>query len=201
MIVYVESNFVLEVAFAQEELEACDSIIELAESGSIDLFVPAISVSEPYEVVVRRTRHRVDLYNQLTVELTQLSRSQPYSQIVDQSQEIVSLLISSGQVEKLRLDSTLSRILGCAGVLPINGETLRSAIGFQSSLDLSPQDSLVYAAVVNHLDSTPADRKCFLNRNAKDFLIPDIESQLAASQCVMIPKFSDGVEYIRKSLE
>ena len=197
MIVYVESNFVLEIAFAQEESEACDSIIELAESANINLFIPAISVSEPYEVILRRSKHRVELNSQLAVELTQLSRSRPYSQIVERSQEIVSLLISSGQDEKLRLDSTLSRILGCAGVLPINGETLRSGIEFQNSLNLSPQDSLVYAAVVNHLDSTPADEKCFLNRDSKDFLIPDIESQLAAFGCVMIPKFSDGLEYIR----
>ena len=200
MIVYVESNFVLEIAFAQDELEACDSIIELAESGNIDLFIPAISVSEPYEVILRRSKHRVELNTQLAIELTQLSRSRPYSEIVERSQEIVSLLVSSGQDEKLRLDSTLSRILGCAEVLPIAGDTLRSAIYFQSSLSLSPQDSLVYAAVVDHLVSTPPDDKCFLNRNSKDFLIPDIESQLAAFQCVMIPKFNDGVEFIRKFL-
>lgn len=200
MIVYVESNFVLEIAFAQDESEACDSIIELAESGNINLFIPAISVSEPYEVILRRSKHRVELNSQLAIELTQLSRSRPYSEIVERSQEIVSLLVSSGQDEKLRLDSTLSRILGCAGVLPIAGETLRSAIEFQSSLSLSPQDSLVYAAVVEHLVSTPSEEKCFLNRNSKDFLIPDIESQLSAFQCVMIPKFSDGVEFIRRYL-
>ena len=200
MIVYVESNFVLEIAFAQEESEACDSIIELAEFGSINLFIPAISVSEPYEVVVRRTRHRLDLYNRLTLELTQLSRSRPYSQIVEQSQELVSLLISSGQDEKLRLDSTLSRILGCTGVLPINGETLVSAIEFQSRLNLSPQDSLVYAAVVTHLDSAPTDPKCFLNRNSKDFLIQDIDSQLESLGCQMIPRFAQGLEYIQRFL-
>lgn len=200
MIVYVESNFVLEIAFAQEESESCDSVLELAESGKINLYIPAISISEPYEVILRRSRNRVDLNNRLTVELNQLSRSRPYSEIADRSQEIVSLLISSGENEKLRLDSTLSRILDCAGVLPIEGITLRSAIEYQSSLNLSPQDSLVYSAVVNHLESTPAEEKCFLNRNSKDFLIPDIESQLAALQCVMIPRFSDGVEYIRNSL-
>lgn len=200
MIVYVESNFVLEIAFAQDESEACNSIVELAESGNINLVIPAISVSEPYEVILRRSKRRVELNSQLSVELTQLSRSRPYAEIIERSQEIVSLLISSGQDEKLRLDSTLSRILGCAEVIPIGGETLRSAIEFQSSLNLSPQDSLVYAAVVKHLDSTPPDQKCFLNRDSKDFLIPDIESQLAAFQCIMIPKFNDGVEYIRNSL-
>lgn len=199
MIVYVESNFVLEIAFAQEESESCDSILELAESGTIDLYVPAISISEPYEVILRRSRHRADLNRQLAVELKQLSRSRPYAQIVERSQEIVSLLVSSGQDEKVRLESTLSRILGCARVLPIDGTTLGSAIEFQNSLDLSPQDSMVYAAVVNHLNIAPMDDKCFLNRNSRDFLIPDIESQLASLGCRMIPNFAQGLEFIRSS--
>ena len=200
MIAYVESNFVLEVAFAQEESESCDSIIELAESRDIELFIPAIKVSEPYEVILRRSRNRVELNRQLAVELGQLSRSRPYSQIVERFQEIASLLLTSGDDEKLRLDATLSRILGCAEVIPIDGETLRSAIQYRSSLDLSPQDSQVYAAVVSHLSFAPAGAKCFLNRNSKDFLIPDIESELAAFQCVMFPRFDEGVEYIRNSL-
>ena len=197
---YVESNFVLEIAFVQEESEACESIVELAESGEIELLIPAISVSEPYEVILRRSRNRVELNRQLAVELGQLSRSRPYSQIVERSQEIVSVLLTSGEDEKLRLDAILGRILNCAEVIPIDGETLRSAIEYQSSLNLSPQDSQVYAAVVNHLNIPPAGEKCFLNRNSKDFLIPDIESQLAALQCVMIPRFNDGVGYIRNPL-
>lgn len=197
---YVESNFVLEIAFAQEESEACESIVEFAESGEIELLIPAISVSEPYEVILRRSRNRVELNRQLAVELGQLSRSRAYSQIVERSQEIVSVLLTSGEDEKLRLDAILSRILECAEVIPIDGETLRSAIKFQGSLDLSPQDSQVYAAVVSHLNIPPPGEKCFLNRNSKDFLIPDIESQLEALQCAMIPRFNDGVEYIRNSL-
>ncbi len=58
MIVYVESNFVLELAFLQEEHESCDELITLAESHSIKLVVPAFSIVEPYDVLVRRSRQR-----------------------------------------------------------------------------------------------------------------------------------------------
>ena len=37
MIVYVESNFVLELAFLQEEHDSCDAIIGLAETGRVEL--------------------------------------------------------------------------------------------------------------------------------------------------------------------
>lgn len=37
MIVYVESNFVLEVALQQEQHESCNSIIQMAEEGKLQL--------------------------------------------------------------------------------------------------------------------------------------------------------------------
>ena len=47
MIVYVESNFVLELALLQEEHQSCDSIVGLAKSLTIDLAIPAFSLAQP----------------------------------------------------------------------------------------------------------------------------------------------------------
>jgi len=47
MIVYVESNFVLELAFLQEEYERCLELLRLAESQDIHLVLPAVSIGEP----------------------------------------------------------------------------------------------------------------------------------------------------------
>ena len=200
MIVYVESNFILEMAFAQEESQACESIITLAESGTIQLNIPAISVTEPYEVITRRTKSRLELSRQLGAELRQLSRSQTYSQIVERSRDVVSLLATSAEEEKQRLDETLTRILECSEVMPLDGATLRSAIAFQATLNLAPQDSIVYAAVVNHLNTAPREPKCFLNRDSRDFLIEDIDSQLTSLGCQLIPQFTQGLAYIQRSL-
>lgn len=43
MIVYVESNFVLELALRQEEHGACERILEHAEANHIELVIPAYS--------------------------------------------------------------------------------------------------------------------------------------------------------------
>lgn len=56
MIVYVESNFVLELAFLQEECAQAEEISKLAESGEIQLAIPAFSGGEPYERMIRRSR-------------------------------------------------------------------------------------------------------------------------------------------------
>lgn len=35
MIVYVESNFILELAFAQDEASSCEDVLDLAETRAI----------------------------------------------------------------------------------------------------------------------------------------------------------------------
>jgi hypothetical protein len=49
MIVYVESNFILELAFLQEEHGEAETLAKFAESGQIQLAVPSFSGSEPYD--------------------------------------------------------------------------------------------------------------------------------------------------------
>jgi hypothetical protein len=47
MIVYAESNLVLELAFQQEEHESCLALLDLAWSKEIVLVLPAFSIGEP----------------------------------------------------------------------------------------------------------------------------------------------------------
>src|SRR5262245_23253962 len=119
MIVYVESNFVLELAYLQEENESCDETLKLAEAGRIKLVLPAYSVGEPYEAWVSRSKQRRELHDRLLRELKELSRSKPYNEMPDEFQEITKTLVQSGDEEKERLDKAVSRILEIARVIPI----------------------------------------------------------------------------------
>ena len=44
MIVCVESNFVLELAFLRTEHTSCSTLLAMAESGNIKLVLPAFSI-------------------------------------------------------------------------------------------------------------------------------------------------------------
>lgn len=201
MNVYVESNFILELAFVREEYESCVQIIDLAKSNQVELILPAYSIGEPYEAQVRREKRRVALHSQLIQEIKELSRSKPYSDFMRDSQEITDLLIRSNEEERKRLDLALSDILTLADIIPIEANVIKSAIAFQNSLNLSPQDSIVYASVVTHLESGVSAPKCFLTKNAKDFVNPDIIEQLTAYECKLLTKFEDGLGYIQSHLE
>jgi predicted nucleic acid-binding protein len=99
-----------------------------------------------------------------------------------------------------RLDEALDRILRIAEVIPIGLSTIRSAIALQRSRSLSPQDSIVYASILAHLAETSEDLRCFITKNSKDFVNPDIENDLATHTCRLLTKFGDGLGYIRSRL-
>ncbi len=200
MIVYVESNFVLELAFLQEEHESCSAILGLSESGKIRLVLPAFSIGEPYEAWVRRSKQRRDLHEQLRMAIHELSRSGPYHEASDEFRELTNLLIRSGEEEKHRLDDALEKILQNIEIIPIDLGIISDAITFQKSLDLSPQDSIVYASILAHLAAESGEFRCFITKNSKDFANPDIEDQLTSHGCKLLTKFVNGLGYIRSQL-
>lgn len=198
MIVYVESNFILELAYLQEEHENCERILKLAESEKIRLVVPAFAIAEPFSAWVGRKRRRAELHEKLTTELRELGRSEPYADSHEEFREITKALLVSGEDEKLRLDATTERVLGVATLIPIEGNTIRSAIEIQKSRRLEPQDSIVYASVLSDLPNRKDEPRCFVTKNSKDFANPDIIQELASYRCELITKFGAAYGFISK---
>ena len=202
MIVYIETNFVLELAFLREERESCSSFLSLSESGDIRLVLPAFSIGEPYEVLVRRAKQRRELHRQLRAEIHELSRSSPYRESAHEFQGLTDLLLKIGEEEKRRLDQTLERILQTVEVIPMGLSTIKAAITLEKSRSLSPQDALVYASILEHLGKEESDSfGCFITKNSKDFANPDIENDLAAHNCKLLTRFADGLGYVRSRLK
>lgn len=54
MIVYVESNFVLELALGQEQAAFADAILNAAEAKKIELAFPSFALSDPFATVMHR---------------------------------------------------------------------------------------------------------------------------------------------------
>jgi hypothetical protein len=196
MDVYLESNFVVELTLLQEQHDSCEKILELSELGRIHLIVPAYSLVEPHETLIRYAKNRTKLSNELATEFKQLSRSTPYKEAVNDLQKVTGLLIRSQEEEKERLRDALTRILKIAEVIPLRSEILSSAMIFQAQHDLSPQDAIVYASVLDHLRTSSVTSKCFLNRNSKDFDDPDIVDALDRHGCKMLFRFDAGYSYI-----
>lgn len=112
MNVYVETNFVFELVFQQEQGNSCEQIPDLCEAGSARLIIPAYCLTEPYEKLIRQARSRRELQQNLEAELRQLARSSSYRTRVTSIQDIASLLIQSNEKEVQRFYNSAIDSLG-----------------------------------------------------------------------------------------
>jgi predicted nucleic acid-binding protein len=200
MKIYVESNFILELAFHQEEHESCIVLMELATAKKIELILPTFCLGESYDVWVRRAKRRKVAYETLTIEMSEWSRSKRYRDSLAKFAEVKELLLTSNEEEKEELDKILDHLLNLVEIIPFNLTTIRAAINFQNRHQLSPQDSIVYAAIIQHLTDQSIPGGCFITKNSKDFVTPQIENELATYHCRLFSKFKNALGYIQSQL-
>ena len=196
MKVYVETNFILELAFVQEQHECCERLVALCEGGRANLVLPAFCIAESYETLIRRANKRRNMKNDLASELGQLGRSKPYKDEIDAFENITGLLVRSIEEENRRLTGALERILAIASVIPLEADVILNAAVYRTATKLSPQDSIVYSSVLHHLALVGDGESCFINRDRKGFDDPDVVENLEGRGCKMLFSFVDGCNYV-----
>lgn len=196
MNVYVESNFVLELALVQEQSASCEAILTLAEESRVRLIVPAYSLAEPYETLTRRQRQRKRLKQDLDDELKKSARTATHAGQLGEFTGFPTLLITLADEDSKRLDDVRSRLIEAAEIIPLDASVLAAGTRYQHDHDFSAQDALVYSSVLSHLRRVRAPESCFLNRNSKDFDDPDIVNELASHGCKFFPGFTTGHSFI-----
>ncbi len=193
MIVYIESNFVLELALEREQHAACRSILARSETGAIKLVIPAFSIAEPYQTLFRRFSDRKELYRRLMGELGLLGRTQSYQAAISAMRELSDLLLTSQADESGRLRSAVDSILAVAEVIPLDLNVIGQAFTYSYGLDVF--DGLVFASISTHIAEASGE-KCFLTRNARDFAAPELVHFLHSHDCRIFYDFDDASGYI-----
>ena len=199
MNVYVESNFVIEIALQQEEASAAEAILRLAEQRQIALGLPAFAVCEPLTTLFRHDEGRVRLLDELDSQLVQLRRSAHHKDLAEQARHIVGALADVGRMDMARLEDILGRLTAVAETLPLDGEVFAGALRYRDGFSFRRvQDAIVYASVISHLGQHPATaRGALLLSRDRDFDDPRIEAELNSHGCRWIPRFDHGLRYIQ----
>ena len=200
MLVLAETNFVLELAFARDAYAACQRIVRLAEERALTLAVPAIAIVEPYFALVGRHRRRRALHQDLQSEINDLRRSAGYASLGGAAREALGILIESTERENTSLNEVLARVLSVAELVSVRVSEIEAAVGYQARFGLEPIDSVVLASVVSRLSDLGDDVRFFLNKDAKDFLDPDIQHLLENLGCELVTDFATGLERIEAAL-
>lgn len=171
MNVYVESNFVLELALLQEQSRSCEEILGLCETRGVQLVVPAYSLAEPYETLTRRQKKRKRLKQEIDAELGQIARTATYAERLDGFRDVTELLMNIDDEESKRLEEVCSRLTKTAEVIPLDASVLSASTQYQRIHDFAPQDALVYSAVLSHLERARAPRKGSLHARGESYVL------------------------------
>ena len=200
MNVYVESNFVLELALLQEQCTSCEEILSLCGEGRVRLLVPAYSLAEPYETLTRRQKQRKRLKEEFDSELRQIARTATYADRLTGFDDLTALLTNIADEEEKRLEEISSRFVETAEVMPLDESVLTASAQYRRTHGFSPQDALVYSTVLSHLERTRPLQSCFLNRNSRDFDDQNVVEQLGHYNCKLLPRFDSGCDFILGTL-
>ena len=200
MVVYVETNFILEMGYRQAENEFCEAIIQLAENGLITLAIPSCSIGESYETSYRRKKERESFAEYLDGRRSQLSYSADRDLLARRIQTLIEALLESIDRDNHRLNQVLSRLTGVAEFISLSASSLTLAQEYQRTIEMDPPDSLVLGSIVSHLSEANPDVCCFLNKNVKDFDTPSVRDELQPYNCPLIGSFEQGLNYIYSTL-
>lgn len=200
MNIYVETNFILELVFEQEQCASCEKILELCKTQKANLIIPAYSLAEPHEKLIRQKNDRLELQKSLDGELQQLSRTKSYKNRLESIEDIRSLIVQSSQEIGENFAKYREYLLEIAEIIPLKADILLNAASAEENYDLSPQDALVYVSVLKHLQENKPQQACFLNQNSKDFKTPDIVDELESLNCRLITRFDAGYKFLQSKL-
>lgn len=201
MIVLAESNFVLELAFQQEESGEAESIVAFAESGLIELVIPACAFTEPYQTLIRRLRERRRLVNAIQQSFKQIGRSRGLKELMATSDEVSQTLAKADVAEREGLGETVRRLMACCRVQVLSDSIIRTAYQFESEFALDPHDAVVLASIEAALRERGGDsKKLFINKNSKDFVTRRIEDHLERYGCKLITNFSHARQIVARGI-
>lgn len=201
MIVYVETNFVVELGYRQANFKVCESIIKLTGTRGVTLAIPAYCLVEPYEKYFRAQSETRALVQGISARVTQVARSQPYRTLITRSKRLTETLVQSVDDQKAGLDASIARIAAGAEVIPLDGDAVTTGMILQAQNRFSPQDSVVYATLLSHMTKRPGEAKCFVTTNSKDFADPVTRQELASYNCKLLLDFAGGLAHIRSQIK
>ncbi|MCH8886501.1 MAG: hypothetical protein IIC13_07930 [SAR324 cluster bacterium] len=201
MNVYVESNFVLEIALHQEQVQSAEKILTLAKQGECQIFIPAFSLAEPFWTITQRGKERIESLNILIREQRNFSRSVKHKELAKLAGRIIEEIENIAFEEEGDLEDLVWDLIGQVNVLELGIPVLTGARDILLQLDLGMQDAIVLASILEHLENLQnRSESVFISRDRRDFGNPLIIQRLKNLDCTYISNFKDGLGFIQSSI-
>jgi hypothetical protein len=177
----------------------------LGKAGSIEIRIPAFSVSESMSSLRNRQRDREKLLGDIDKQLRECGRSPLFDSMVSDLEKVRLGLAAAMDEEASRLGELRQAINTDAITIPLDSEALNWSV-FAQIFELFKQvpDMMIFGSIYADLEQRQErgdrDASWFLNRNKRDFDTPEVKELLSQRGCAVINSFDDALGLIKSGL-
>lgn len=202
MNIYCETNFILEVVFAQEQAESCRKIIEICQNGKANLIIPTYSFAESLYKLETKRKEISKLREMLVLENTQFARNTQYLQEVQIISELERFLVKVEAENKVKLEDIWQSLAQIAEIINFDAKTFQNAKSIESRFSFrNLHDAIIFASILDHINQQKPEKSCFLNRNSRDFDTVDVINHLKSLNCKFFSDFQKACNYIESQTQ
>ena len=194
MQVFLESNFLLQLAFRQESYPLCERILRGAGPDSYVLHVPQYALTEVFQKLRPLRNERDEAQKYLVAEIAKhLSEEDSDANAMDDLTRALNTLLSARtESQTQRLYAVAAEIAQLAPGPALTAAIIQNALYQERMHRLSPQDALIYASVLAGLQELPSSSPKLFITSDEDFNKPTLRQELQGYGCKLITDFRSG---------
>ncbi len=190
MIVLVETNFLLHIALQQEQAGAAESLLGRADSGEIQLCIPAVCLSEATSRVTYGRLERRRESERLNTLVKQLGQSTPHVAVSAALREVAKSVVETGTADVAAVWGVLDRCMKIALALPLDAAAWSHTQSARSQFNMEIGDAMVLGSIVSFLESARPAESVFVSTDFEAFDAQDVKERLSALGCRYLKQFA-----------
>jgi len=198
--VFVETNFLLNISFKQEEYKSSYKLLRLAEENKIKLCAPILCVSEAYWAFAKKNETQIKTRDEVNKLINNALRNS-YSKRSFKNYKKIPIDIDKKLDKELKmLDRNITRFLRIAELIEHNIIIHRNGIAYRSRLNIKDEpDAFIISAIIwyktNNISSTQQD--LFVTADSKLVNEPKIRGLMQVKGVKLESSFKKSIETLR----
>lgn len=195
----VETNFLLEQVFGQEQAEACERLMQAAAQGRITLHMPAFGLMEALYRLTGLDKRRTKLLARVEKELSQAERNPDEWEAVQENRRTFTTDLNERQArQQVRLLSRGQQLAESAQLIPLTETTWRRATELFDTAGLTLPDAMVCASVLLRIEElATSEPTLFVTRDRKGFRQERVRQLFEAQGCEVLFHFDHACARLR----
>ncbi len=198
--VFVETNFLLNISFKQEEHRSSYQLLKLSEERKIKLCVPAFCVSEAYWGASKKNETQIETKGKVNNLINDALRNSYSRRSFEKYRQIPIDIDKKLDKELKMLDRNIARFLRIAKLIEHNTIIHRNGIAYRSRLDIKHEpDAFIISAIVwhktNKMPSTSQD--LFVTVDSKLAIEPKVKQLMQQNGIMLESSFKESIETLK----